>query len=170
MDAAELRAYADQLDPLMRHLLIDSLFDTIQNGTHVVFFGAAWCPYTQQYTPVWLNAQDQLAYHHPSTRLQMHKISCQDAQHKCFHYMRERDNAYPTVVLFRDGDYIEEVIDRDRVWEYIDLLARGGMNGPLSAGEVVKVERAVGLDFLRWVLPLITLFSSFGMGMRQMEQ
>ncbi|KAJ3110795.1 hypothetical protein HK100_002906 [Physocladia obscura] len=120
MSRQELQDYALLLDKQIRMLDIESVYDTVQNGTHLLFFGAYFCPHTQQFTAIWLNMQYKYDFYHLDEvkDLSIAKVQCADNQPLCFHYMR--DEAFPTVVLFHNGHFIEELINRDFVWEYVE--------------------------------------------------
>ncbi|KAJ3351894.1 hypothetical protein HDU83_008527 [Entophlyctis luteolus] len=119
MSRSELMEYAIKLDKDIRQIPVDSVYATIQNGTNLVFFGAVFCPYTQQFTAIWLNMQYAFDFYHLNDipGLSIAKVQCAETQPKCFHYMR--DQAFPTIVLFYNGHYVEELFDRDHVWDYI---------------------------------------------------
>ncbi|KAJ3392258.1 hypothetical protein HDU84_004523 [Entophlyctis sp. JEL0112] len=67
----------------------------------------------------WLNMQYAFDFYHLNDipGLSIAKVQCAETQPKCFHYMR--DQAFPTIVLFYNGHYVEELFDRDHVWDYI---------------------------------------------------
>ncbi|KAJ3295801.1 hypothetical protein BCR33DRAFT_853631 [Rhizoclosmatium globosum] len=115
----ELRAYADKLDLDVRQLPLDKVYDTIQQGTHILFYGAVFCPYTQQFTAIWLNMQLSYDFYKLTEvpNISIAKVQCADNQPVCFNYMR--DEGFPTVVLYHKGHYIQEFMDRDNVWDWV---------------------------------------------------
>ncbi|KAJ3241049.1 hypothetical protein HDU78_002016 [Chytriomyces hyalinus] len=140
MSREELRAYADKLDLDVRQLPVDKVFDTIQNGTHIFFFGAVFCAHTQQFTAIWLNAQFFLDFYYPNTpNFSIAKIQCGDNQTLCFNLMR--DEGYPTVVLFHNGVYVQEAPDRNEIWPFMEKtvksVAAGNFSDMVGKGSVV---------------------------------
>ncbi|KAJ3017179.1 UNVERIFIED_CONTAM: hypothetical protein HDU68_011810 [Siphonaria sp. JEL0065] len=119
MSREELRAYADKLDLEVRQLPLEDVYDTIQQDTHILFYGAVFCPYTQQYTAVWLNMQYQFDFYNlnQTQHFSLAKVQCANNQPLCFHYMR--DEGFPTIVLYHKGHYITEFQDRDNIWDFV---------------------------------------------------
>ncbi|KAJ3076586.1 hypothetical protein HDU98_002106 [Podochytrium sp. JEL0797] len=124
MTRTEFRAYSDTLDKSIRQLPVDTLFETIQNGTHIFFFGAVYCPYTQAYNEHWLAMQQQYDLDPVVwNQVQIAKIQCATNQPLCFRWMNGEEG-FPTIVLYHEGSFVEELNDRDHVWEFIQDRAK----------------------------------------------
>ncbi|KAJ3076588.1 hypothetical protein HDU98_002108 [Podochytrium sp. JEL0797] len=119
MSREALREYADKLDLEIRQMPLDNVYDSIQSGTHVLFYGAVFCPFTQQFTAIWLNMQYALDFYHlnETETFTVAKVQCADNQPLCFHMMR--DDGFPTIVLYHQGRYISEFKDRDNVLDFV---------------------------------------------------
>ncbi|KAI8617598.1 hypothetical protein BC830DRAFT_1112817 [Chytriomyces sp. MP71] len=146
MSREQLREYADKLDLEVRQLPLDQVFDSIQNGTHILFFGSVICAHTQQFTAIWLNAQYKLDFYayNQVPHFSFAKVQCADNQPLCFNLMR--DEGYPTIVLFHEGIYVEEYRgDRDYVYDFVEHHAKVAVLGDFSeyAGKGSIVERPV---------------------------
>ncbi|TPX68275.1 hypothetical protein CcCBS67573_g07241 [Chytriomyces confervae] len=115
----ELKAQADVMDAKVWQLDAERVFDSIQNGTHLLFFGAVFCPHTQFFTRQWLSAQRHLDFMDLKVPgFEMAKVQCALQQSLCFNL--QRDHGYPTVVLYHEGLYVQELLPLTDLWPFIE--------------------------------------------------
>ncbi|KAJ3295800.1 hypothetical protein HDU79_008327 [Rhizoclosmatium sp. JEL0117] len=84
----------------------------IANGTHFIFFGAYYCPYTAEFNPIWLDIQT--TYYSQGwnalPNFGIKKIQCGDIEEFCSQPKLGSAEGYPTINLFKDGKFVEEVL------------------------------------------------------------
>ncbi|KAJ3411370.1 Thioredoxin domain-containing protein 5 [Chytridiales sp. JEL 0842] len=96
---------SDQADLEIQHTPLPTLRSTLSTGTHLIFFGAHWCPYTQTFTPKWL--QLQTYFSNQTHLLRMSKVECSVDEDGCMEGWGV--DGYPTVFLFVEGEKKEEM-------------------------------------------------------------
>ncbi|KAI9208317.1 thioredoxin-like protein [Polychytrium aggregatum] len=81
--------------------------DSISTGSWVVFFGTKWCPHCQKLTPKWLKMQQAVQEYAPNFNVR--KVECTRNEAFCD---GQNIQGYPTLKLFVDGKFVEELPDR----------------------------------------------------------
>ncbi|KAJ3203153.1 Thioredoxin domain-containing protein 5 [Entophlyctis luteolus] len=102
-----LKEHADLADLTIRQLNKSDVADTIKDGSTLLFFGANYCPYTQKYTPKWLDFQTLYDVTPEwNRRFRMYKIQCADQEEFC---VNMGVDGYPTLFVFHNGQLISEI-------------------------------------------------------------
>ncbi|KAJ3076587.1 hypothetical protein HDU98_002107 [Podochytrium sp. JEL0797] len=87
----------------------------LRNGTHFLFFGAYYCPFTAEFNPIWLEIQK--TFHRERwdeiTNFGIAKIQCGDFEFFCSQKRFGNVDGYPTINKFIDGAFVEEVMDEN---------------------------------------------------------
>ncbi|KAJ3080269.1 Thioredoxin domain-containing protein 5 [Quaeritorhiza haematococci] len=121
---AQLKELAEAADKEIDFISQEDLDSTIQNGgVWLVFFGAKWCPFTQRFTPKWLEVQE-LVKANGLSKLNLRKLECSINESFC---REHQAGDYPTVNLYVDGKLVEEYPDVDEVenlYKYIEKQAK----------------------------------------------
>ncbi|KAJ3265289.1 hypothetical protein HDU77_005734 [Chytriomyces hyalinus] len=127
----KIKALADLSDESIRHLPMPDVNATISNGTHLIFYGANYCPYTQKYTPLWLEFQ-QLYDRTPTWQSQftIHKVQCAEDENFC---VDMGVDGYPTVLMFRNGVLVEEMDTDDMSGSVQSFIEREATKPTLTA-------------------------------------
>ncbi|KAJ3408946.1 hypothetical protein CcCBS67573_g03609 [Chytriomyces confervae] len=127
----KIKALADLSDESIRHLPMSDVNATISNGTHLIFYGANYCPYTQKYTPLWLEFQ-QLYDRTPTWQSQftIHKVQCAEDENFC---VDMGVDGYPTVLMFRNGVLVEEMDTDDMSGSVQSFIEREPTKPTLTA-------------------------------------
>ncbi|KAI9328092.1 hypothetical protein BDR26DRAFT_1012493 [Obelidium mucronatum] len=98
----------------------------IRNGTHFLFFGASYCPYTAEFNPMWLTIQKTF-YAKGFNKLPgfgIGKIQCADIETFCSMARWGTVDGYPTIMMYKDGRFIEEVVENEAVMGAIETQAK----------------------------------------------
>ncbi|KAI8616678.1 hypothetical protein BC830DRAFT_1117055 [Chytriomyces sp. MP71] len=126
MAEAEARLWADSLkaDSEIQHITPEEFTEWIATGTRFVFFGATYCPYTAEFNPLWLEIQRSF-YNLGWDKIPhfgMRKVACAGIEDFCG--AQHSMDGYPTVNLYEDGVFIEEIVDNNEVADAIAAHAR----------------------------------------------
>ncbi|KAI8840119.1 hypothetical protein BJ741DRAFT_597994 [Chytriomyces cf. hyalinus JEL632] len=135
----KIKALADLSDESIRHLPMSDVNATISNGTHLIFYGANYCPYTQKYTPLWLEFQklyDQTPIW--QSQFTIHKVQCAEDENFC---VDMGVDGYPTVFMFRNGVLMEEMDTDDMSASVHSFIEREAIK-PTVAAEQSKSSDA----------------------------
>ncbi|KAJ3401643.1 hypothetical protein HDU80_005837 [Chytriomyces hyalinus] len=109
----ELKAQADVMDAKVCCTETDPSADTSPPP------GAVFCPHTQFFTRQWLSAQRHLDFMDLKVPgFEMAKVQCALQQSLCFNL--QRDHGYPTVVLYHEGLYVQELLPLTDLWPFIE--------------------------------------------------
>ncbi|KAJ3237863.1 hypothetical protein HDU81_008772 [Chytriomyces hyalinus] len=136
----KIKALADLSDETIRHLSMSDVHATISNGTHLIFYGANYCPYTQKYTPLWLEFQ-KLYDLTPiwQSHFTIYKVQCAEDENFC---VDMGVDGYPTVLMFRNGVLMEEMDTDDMSGSVQSFIEREAIK-PILTSEQLKVSVSV---------------------------
>ncbi|KNC98084.1 uncharacterized protein SPPG_06495 [Spizellomyces punctatus DAOM BR117] len=122
----ELADKADKEIMFLDHNVLDTV---IQNEAWLVFYGANWCPYTQRFTPKWLEVQNRFLQKKYADRgIHIGKVECSipDVYHGVADFCTNHGvDGFPTVNVYINGTLIEEYPEADEIdplMSYIDRL------------------------------------------------
>ncbi|KAJ3080270.1 hypothetical protein HK102_003179 [Quaeritorhiza haematococci] len=132
---------ADAADKEIDFISMEDLAPSIQKGgVWLVFFGAHWCPYTQRFTPKWLEVQKLVKANGllNGREFYMRKLECSVNEDFCS--TANHIDGYPTVILYKNGVRVEEYPDPDEVnyvynYIYRQVLALDQENAAKAAAE-----------------------------------
>ncbi|KAJ3234412.1 hypothetical protein HDU81_001451 [Chytriomyces hyalinus] len=115
----ELKAQADVMDAKVWQIDAEKVFDSIQNGTHLLFFGLLLisnCIKMGTATDMLPPRRHFMDLKVPG--FEMAKVQCALQQSLCFNL--QRDHGYPTVVLYHEGLYVQELLPLTDLWPFIE--------------------------------------------------
>ncbi|KAJ3017180.1 UNVERIFIED_CONTAM: hypothetical protein HDU68_011811 [Siphonaria sp. JEL0065] len=133
---------ADKADLSITQLETTAVKAKTAQGTHLLFYGATYCPFTQKFTPKWLEFQN-LYDSKPewNALFSIYKVQCAPDEEFC---VGEGVDGYPTLFFYSDGVRLEEV-DTDflvpSVEAFVDRMSSGG--GSHDSGDFLPVEANV---------------------------
>ncbi|KAI9328089.1 hypothetical protein BDR26DRAFT_1012490 [Obelidium mucronatum] len=133
---------ADEADLSIRQLHTTKVISTTAQGRHVLFYGANYCPFTQRFTPQWLEFQE--LYDSKSdwkSLFTIYKVQCAEDENFC---IDQGVDGYPTLFPYSDGLRLDE-IDTDYLVESVDALVAKWAS-LVSVDKEASIEKAFVSD------------------------
>ena len=108
-DAKELRkSRAQEADLEIEFITPTQLDAQLSSGTHIIFFGAQWCQFTQSFTPEYLDVQSRVKTENlfDGKSVQMKKLDCTNEADYC---TKTRGvTGYPSIFVYQGGLKLDE--------------------------------------------------------------
>ncbi|RKO98798.1 hypothetical protein CXG81DRAFT_21041 [Caulochytrium protostelioides] len=122
------------------------------SGLWFVSFGASWCPYTMRLAPKWLEVQNKLLASQRQGKLtnaHLGRIECGLPNHGISDYCERQHHiqGVPTILIFQDGQLLEEYLDGDDVAPIWSRLNRAYENYTALHGQrLAAASMAIAAD------------------------
>ncbi|KAL2911719.1 hypothetical protein HK105_208820 [Polyrhizophydium stewartii] len=119
---AEVDAQAKEADKSIDFVTTDQLHTFLTSGKRFVFYGATWCKFCKRLTPKWLKLQQYIKATKPFPKgvdFKLGKVDC--TNHEEFCALNHAD-AYPTLLLYNEGEIVEEYTGEQKVKDMLKYL------------------------------------------------